>query len=109
MARNVQEENIYEKKTKVIRKKQALLQYMTCIRNDCALLCCKLRRRRLDHERSVGETRFLSALQQNKHSQGFSICFIISNPLNSPLITFNFQNKLFFQSEQQFVGISILS
>ena len=54
MARNVQEENIYERKTKVIRKKQALLQYMTCIRDDCALLCCKLRRRRLDHERSVG-------------------------------------------------------
>ena len=60
-----------------------------------------------------GETRdavrFLSALQQNKHSQGFSICFIISNHLNSPLITFNFQNKLYFQSEQQSVGISIFS
>ena len=28
-----------------------------------------------------------------EHSQGFSICFIIKNPLNSPRITFNFQNK----------------
>ena len=36
-----------------------------------------------------------------EHSHGFSICFIIKNPLNSPSITFNFQNKLYFQSEQQ--------
>ena len=38
---------------------------------------------------------------RTEHSQGFSICFIIKNPLNSPSITFNFQNKLYFQSEQQ--------
>ena len=53
MARNVQEENIYERKTKVIRKKQALLQFITCICHECALFCCKPRSRRLDHERSV--------------------------------------------------------
>ena len=38
---------------------------------------------------------------RTEHSQGFSICFIIKNPLNSLSITFNFQNKLYFQSEQQ--------
>ena len=43
-------------------------------------------------------SRFLSALEQ---SQGFSVRFIVKNPLNSPLITINFQNKLYFQSEQQ--------
>ena len=36
-----------------------------------------------------------------EHNQDFSICFIIKNPLNSPRITFNFQNKLYFQSELQ--------
>ena len=51
---------------------------------------------------------FLSALaascvlyNRTEHSQGFSICSIIKNLLNSPCITFNFQNKLYFQSEQQ--------
>ena len=38
---------------------------------------------------------------RTEHSQGFSICFIIKNPLNYPSITFNFQNKLYFQREQQ--------
>ena len=40
---------------------------------------------------------FLSALQLNKteHSQGFSICLIIKNPLNSLRTAFNFQNKLY--------------
>ena len=38
---------------------------------------------------------------RTKHSQGFSICFVIKNPSNSPRIAFNFQNKPFFQSEQQ--------
>ena len=38
---------------------------------------------------------------RTEHSQGFPICFIKKNPLNSPSITFNFQNKLYFQSEQQ--------
>ena len=38
---------------------------------------------------------------EKAHSQGFSICFIMNNPLNSPLITLNFQNKLYFQSELQ--------
>ena len=33
---------------------------------------------------------------RTEHSQGFSICFIIKNPLNYPSITFNFQNKLYF-------------
>ena len=36
---------------------------------------------------------------RTQHSQGFSICFIIKNPLNSLRITFNLQNKLYFQSE----------
>ena len=51
---------------------------------------------------------FLSALaascmlyNRTEHSQGFFICFMVKNPLNSPCITFNFQNKLSFQSEQQ--------
>ena len=35
---------------------------------------------------------------RTEHSQGFSICFIVTNLLNSPCITFNFQNKLYFQS-----------
>ena len=48
--------------------------------------------KRLEHERCVDRT---------EHSQGFSICFIIKNPLNSSSITFNFQNKLYFQNEQQ--------
>ena len=52
MARNVQEENIYERKTKVIKKKLALLQSMTCICHACALFCCKPRRRQLDLEGS---------------------------------------------------------
>ena len=40
---------------------------------------------------------FLRALlKKTEHSQGFSICNIIKNLLNSPLITFNFQNKLQF-------------
>ena len=30
--------------------------------------------------------------QLQEHSQGFSVCIIIKNPLNSPRITFNFQN-----------------
>ena len=38
---------------------------------------------------------------RTEHSQGFSICFIIKNLSNSPSITFNFQNKLYFQSEQR--------
>ena len=38
---------------------------------------------------------------RTEHSQSFSFCFIIKNPLNYPSITFNFQNKLYFQSEQQ--------
>ena len=32
---------------------------------------------------------------------GFSIRFMIKNSLNSPRITFNFEKKLYFQSEQQ--------
>ena len=36
-----------------------------------------------------------------EHSQGSSICFMIKNPLKFPRITFNFQNKLYFQSEQK--------
>ena len=35
------------------------------------------------------------------HSQGFSICFIIKNLLNSLHIAFNFHNRLYFQSEPQ--------
>ena len=35
---------------------------------------------------------------RTEHSQGLSICFMIKNLLNSPCITFNFQNKLYFQS-----------
>ena len=54
-------------------------------------------------------THFLSALaasssllyNRTEKSQGFSICFIKKNPLNSPRIPFNFQNKLYFQCEQQ--------
>ena len=53
MARNVQEENIYERKTKVIRKKEALFHHMRCICHDCALFCCKARRKRLHRERYV--------------------------------------------------------
>ena len=79
---------------------------------DCALFCCKTRRKRLKHERSVRRntrrvecsSRFLSALQQNR-AQSRLLYFIIKNPLNSSSkllnITFNFQNKLYFQSEQQ--------
>ena len=33
--------------------------------------------------------------QLQEHSQGFSVCIIIKNPLNSPRITFNFQNRLY--------------
>ena len=36
-----------------------------------------------------------------QYSQGFFICFVIKNPLNSLSIIFNFQYKLYFQSEQQ--------
>ena len=32
---------------------------------------------------------------RTEHSQGFSVCIIIKNPLNSPRITFNFQNRLY--------------
>ena len=65
------------------------------------------------HLRSIYNSVFKSKTEQNRnvekysqtgrteHSQGFSICFIIKNPLNFPRITFNFQNKLYFQSEQQ--------
>ena len=35
------------------------------------------------------------------HSQGFSICFIIKNPLNFLNITFNFKQTYFLQNEQQ--------
>ena len=38
---------------------------------------------------------------RTEHIQGFSIYFIIKNPLNSPRITFNFKNKLSFQNEQK--------
>ena len=49
---------------------------------DCALFCYKARTKRLEHEK-------LLYLFYNK-----------KNPLHSPSITFNFQNKR-FQSEQQ--------
>ena len=39
--------------------------------------------------------------RERAHSQGFSICFLIKKPFNSPWITFNFQNKLYIQSEQR--------
>ena len=49
--------------------------------------------------------RFLSALKQNRAQSRLLYLFIIKSPLNSqskfPSITFNFQNKLYFQSEQQ--------
>ena len=68
---------------------------------DCALLCCKVLRKRLEHERSRrGNTRrrsssvspefsnrFLSALQQTEQ-KGFFLCFMIKKPLNSSRITF---------------------
>ena len=66
---------------------------MTCLTNGEALTvlsCFSL---------LIGcSSRFLYALEQ---IQGFSVCFRVKNPLNSPRITFNFQNKLYFQSEQQ--------
>ena len=44
----------------------------------------------------------LEPYNRTEHShQGFSICIILNNPLNSPRITFKFQNNLYFQSEQQ--------
>ena len=38
-------------------------------------------------------SRVLSVYNRTEHGQGFSICFTIKNPLNSPRITFNFQKR----------------
>ena len=37
---------------------------------------------------------------RTEHSQCFYICFIVKNPLNSSCITINFQNEVYFKSEQ---------
>ena len=79
---------------------------------DCAVESTREAARKKCREKHSTTSRvsphFLSALaascalyNRTEQSQGFSICFIIKNPLNSPSITFNFQNKLYFQSEQQ--------
>ena len=61
---------------------------------DCALFCCKARRKRLEHERSLGRDTRCSALaafcvlyNRTEHSQVFSVCFMIKNPINSSRIT----------------------
>ena len=71
-------------------------------------------RKLLNHERSV-ETysnvspHFLRVLaaslvlyNRTERNQGFSICFIIKNTLNSTRITLNSQYKLYFQSGKQY-------
>ena len=103
-----------------LKSSRSVIHFYLTNRETLTVLCCKSRRERLKHERSVGRNtrlsrvflpllecsgRFLSALKQKRAHLNFSICFIIKNPLNSPSklpsITFNFQNKLYFQSEQQ--------
>ena len=63
---------------------------------DCALFCCKARRKRLEHERSLGRDTRCSALaafcvlyNRTEHSQVFSVCFMIKNLINSSRITLN--------------------
>ena len=80
---------------------------------DCALFCCKTRRKWLKHERSVRRntrrvecsSRFLSALQQNTAQSRLLYLFYNKESVKflkqTPNTTFNFQNKLYFQSEQQ--------
>ena len=38
---------------------------MTCICHNCALFCCKARRKQLDHERSVGRNTRLLLIVKN--------------------------------------------
>ena len=75
---------------------------------DCALFCCKARRKRLEHERSVGEnTRrsrvspyFLSA--QNRAKSRLLYLFYDKGSLRcSPRIHRYFQNKHYFPNEQR--------
>ena len=81
---------------------------------NCSMFCCETFKKwgeTLDHV-SCSSLHFFRALtascvlfNNTEHSQGFSICFITKNPLNSLRITFNFQNKLYFQSKSQSINV----
>ena len=81
---------------------------------NCSMFCCETFKKwgeTLDHV-SCTSLHFFLALTEScvlfnntEHSQGFSICFITKNPLNSLRITFNFQNKLYFQSKSQSIYV----
>ena len=80
----------------------------------CSMFCCETFKKwgeTLDHV-SCSSLHFFRALtascvlfNNTEHSQGFSICFITKNPLNSLRITFNFQNKLYFQCKSQSINV----
>ena len=82
--------------------------------SNCSMFCCETFKKwgeTLDHV-SCSSLHFFRALtascvlfNNTEHSQGFSICFITKNPLNSLRITFNFQNKLYFQSKSQSINV----
>ena len=99
----MQSANLLYKKVQNKHGKQLNFMYHLTNREALtALFSCKARRKRLKQEKSVGSVECSSRfLNRTEHNQGFSICFIIKNTLNSPSITFNFQKKLYFQSEQQ--------
>ena len=40
-----------------------------------------------------------------KHTQGFSICFIIKNPFNSPRITFNLETNFIFKGNNSVISV----
>ena len=79
-------------------------------REALTVLCSVVKHARsgLNTKEVQGETRglveCLSPLLEcsTEHSQGFSICFIVKNPLNSSSISLNFQNQLYFKSEEQY-------
>ena len=75
---------------------------------DCALFCCKTRRKWLEHERSVGRntrrveccSRFLSALQQNR-AQSRLLCLFYNKesvefPKHTPKHYFQFSKQTLF-------------
>ena len=66
-------------------------------RGECALFCYKARRKRLEHERSVG--------RNTRRSLPTSSCFIIKKPLNSLSITFNFKTNFIPKANNSVVSM----
>ena len=103
----MQSANLLYKKVQNKHGKQLNFMYHLTNREALtALFSCKARRKRLKQEKSVGSVECSSRfLNRTEHNQGFSICFIIKNTLNSPSITFNFKKNFTSKANNSVVSM----